>query len=111
MEMFETRSGPVIIIEARGRIDSTTATTFGARLTELIEAGCPRLVVDLSDIVYISSAGFRALLVAGRRADEVDGRLVLCGVAGEVRRLFELGAFIDLFAICASREEGVAHAS
>ena len=34
----------------------------------------------------------------------------LCGLSAEVRRMFELGAFLDVFAICGTREEGLAKA-
>ena len=70
--------------------------------------GRARLVVDLKQIIYISSAGFRALLVAGRLADETKGTLALCGLSAELQRLFDLGAFTDLFTIYASRDESVA---
>src|SRR6188474_2351026 len=99
MEIAEQQAGGVMIVEIKGRIDSNTAKAFGERLTGLIKAGQARLVVDLRDIIYISSAGFRALLVAGRLAEETNGTLALCGLSAEVQRLFDLGAFTDLFEI------------
>ena len=107
MEIAEQRAGEITIVEVKGRIDSNTAKAFGERLTSLIKTGRARLVVDLKDIIYISSAGFRALLVAGRLADETNGTLALCSLSVEVQRLFELGAFTDLFVIYPSREESV----
>jgi anti-sigma B factor antagonist len=111
MEIAEQHAGDITIVEIKGRIDSNTAKTFGEKLTSLIKAGQTRLIVDLKSIVYISSAGFRALLVAGRLAEETNGTLALCGLSGEVQRLFDLGAFTDLFVIYASREEGVTRLS
>lgn len=112
MQIFESvQSGeatPVVIIEPHGRIDSSTAHELADRLTGLISAGSPKLIIDFREIAYISSAGFRTLLIAGRAAEVVGGQLVLCGVAGEIRRLFDLGAFTDLFMICGSREESLA---
>ena len=70
--------------------------------------GRARLVVDLKQIIYISSAGFRALLVAGKLADETKGTLALCGLSAELQRLFDLGAFTDLFTIYGSRDESIA---
>jgi anti-anti-sigma factor len=107
MEMAEQQAGDITIVEIKGRIDSNTAKTFGEKLTSLIKAGRTRLIVDLKSIVYISSAGFRALLVAGRLAEETNGTLALCSLSGEVQRLFDLGAFTDLFVIYPSREEGL----
>jgi anti-sigma B factor antagonist len=107
MEIAEQHAGEVTIVEVKGRIDSNTAKAFGERLTSLIKAGRARLVVDLKHIIYISSAGFRALLLAGRLAEETNGTLALCSLSAEVQRLFDLGAFTDLFVIYPSREEGL----
>src|SRR5262249_20108691 len=107
MEIAELEAGPVTVVEVKGRIDSNSADVFGERLTGLMKAGRSRVVVDLKHIIYISSAGFRALLVAGRLAEETNGRLALCSLSAEVQRLFDLGAFTDLFVIYPSREEGV----
>jgi anti-sigma B factor antagonist len=111
MEIAEQLAGEITVVEVKGRIDSNTAKTFGDRLTGLIKDGRMRLVVDLKQIIYISSAGFRALLLAGKLADESNGTLALCGLSTEVQRLFELGAFTDLFVIYPSREESIAKLS
>jgi anti-sigma B factor antagonist len=107
VDIAEVHNGDITIVEIKGRIDSNTARPFGDRLTGLIKAGRKRVVVDLKNLVYISSAGFRALLLAGRLAEETQGTLVLCSLSSEVQRLFDLGAFTDLFPIYASREEGL----
>jgi anti-anti-sigma factor len=107
MKLVEALSDDVTIVEAYGRIDSTTAKEFGDRLTALIESGRGAIVVDLKNVVYISSAGFRALLIANRATTVKQGKLALCGVIGEVRRLFEIGAFMDEFLICPTQAEGI----
>jgi anti-anti-sigma factor len=107
MQIAVEQAGEVTVVEFKGRIDSNTAKTFGDKLMELLKSGRARLVVDLKHIAYISSAGFRALLLAGRLADETNGKLALCGLTSEVQRLFDLGSFTDLFVIYASRNESV----
>jgi anti-sigma B factor antagonist len=111
MEIAEQLAGDITVVEVKGRIDSNTAKAFGERLMGLIKDGRTRLVVDLKQIIYISSAGFRALLLAGKVADETNGTLALCGLSSEVQRLFDLGAFTDLFVIYPSRDEGIAKLS
>jgi anti-sigma B factor antagonist len=67
----------VTIIEVYGRLDSTTAKEFSDRLMALVQAGQSAIVVDLKNIAYISSAGFRVLLIANRVAAEKRSKLAL----------------------------------
>lgn len=108
MDLREDAVGDVTVLEVKGRIDSTTASTLGEKLTGALSVPDKRLVLDLRQLEYISSAGFRVLLLAAKRAEEAGTRFVLCGLSGKVRQLFDLGGFLDLFAISASREDGIA---
>jgi anti-anti-sigma factor len=110
MEIVESRSAGVVVVEPRGRMDSTTAKVFGDRIIELIRSGSHHLLIDLQHVLYISSAGFRSLLIARKLIDELQGKIVLCGMSAEIRRLFEIGRFTDLFLVCATRDEGIAKA-
>lgn len=108
MEILIGESDGVSTIAPKGRIDSITAKEFGDKVCALIRSGAKRVVIDLANIAYISSAGFRALLIAGKLAEETEGKLALCGVVGEVQRLFDISAFATAFNIFPSREECIA---
>jgi anti-anti-sigma factor len=107
MKLVEDVVDDITVLEAYGRLDSTTAKEFGDRLNALVQAGQSSIVVDLKNIAYISSAGFRVLLIASRVAAEKRSKLALCGVIGEVRRLFEIGDFIKRFVICQTQADGI----
>ena len=104
----EVQNGEITVVDINGRVDSSTAKSFEDKLTGLFRSGRNRVVVDLKHLVYISSAGCRALLVAGRLAKKSDGQLALCNITAEVMRVLELGGLTDYFAIYPSREEGLA---
>ena len=108
MELREESAGGVIILDVKGRVDSTTAPDFGERLGAILGASQSRLLVDFQQVDYISSAGFRVLLVAAKRAEDSGSRLVLCRLSAKVRQLFDLGGFLDLFSVLPSREEALA---
>lgn len=110
MEVKEEQVGGVTVLQVKGRLDSATSPMLGERLTAVLEAAKARVLVDFSQLEYISSAGFRILLQAAKRADQNTAKLVLCGVSGKVRQLFDLGGFLDLFSITSTREEGIAAA-
>jgi anti-anti-sigma factor len=107
VDLREEAIGDVTVLEVQGRVDSTSAPALGERLTGSLTGQGRGLVLDLRQLEYISSAGFRVLLLAGRRAEEAGHRLVLCGLSGKVRQLFDLGGFLDLFPITASRDEAI----
>ena len=107
MDLREDTSGDITILEVNGRIDSSTAPVLGEKLTASLVTPKRRLILDLRQLEYISSAGFRILLLAGKRAEESEARFVLCSVTGKVRQLFDLGGFLDLFVISGSREEAI----
>jgi anti-anti-sigma factor len=110
MDLKEEQVGGVTIVQVKGRLDSMTSPMLGERLTATLGAAKARVLVDFSQLEYISSAGFRILLQAAKRADQNAAKLVLCGVTGKVRQLFDLGGFLDLFSITATREDGIAAA-
>ncbi|HEV8517012.1 MAG TPA: STAS domain-containing protein [Burkholderiales bacterium] len=110
MELREEIAGEVAILDVKGRIDSTTASTLGDRLSAALAMRDRRLVLDLRQLEYISSAGFRVLLLAARRADESASRLVLCGLSSKVQQLFDLGGFLDFFQIASSRDDAISAA-
>jgi anti-sigma B factor antagonist len=108
MEILIAQTQGVSTVEPKGRIDTITAKEFGDKVCALIRSGATGIVIDLANIAYISSAGFRALLIAGKLAEDTRSRLALCGVTGEVRRLFDIGAFTSAFQIYPTREECIA---
>ena len=72
MDLREDIAGEVTVLEVKGRIDSTTAPVLGEKLTVALAAPQRRLVLDLRQLEYISSAGFRVLLLAAKRAEEAE---------------------------------------
>ena len=110
MELKEEQVQGITVLQVTGRLDSTTSPALGERLSGILDGSKSRLLVDFSQLEYISSAGFRVLLQAAKRADANTAKLVLCGVSGKVRQLFDLGGFLDLFSITSTREEGIAAA-
>ena len=95
MKLMEQVINNVTVLEPVGRLDSTTAKELVDRLIALVQAGRIAIVIDLKNIIYITSVGFHALLTANRATAEKQGKLALCGVIGNVKRLFEIGSFTE----------------
>lgn len=57
----ENRRVPVTVIEVTGNVDSATHMAFEAKAEELIKSGARYMLIDLTNVPYMSSAGLRAL--------------------------------------------------
>jgi anti-anti-sigma factor len=101
----EALADDVMRIAPEGRLDAVTVPAFEAALTEHLDAGRTRLVVDLAGVTYVSSSGLRALLSVRRRARADGGDVVLCNMLPRVREIFEMVGFVSLFRIFASVQE------
>lgn len=86
----------VVVIKLSGLVDSANSHLLENRLGELIDQGHVRLVFDLSDIDYISSAGWGIFVSEMKGIREKDGDLKLSGMAPDVRDVFELLEFDSL---------------
>lgn len=107
MEVSATLLDDVAAVAVKGRLDSSNAEGLRERLTQIIHSGSSRIIIDLQDVIYISSAGFRTLLITARAVDQARGCMVLCGIAGEVKRLFDVAAFSELFTIVPTRDDAL----
>ena len=97
----------VTIVEPRGRLDTAGAGPFQEQFEELVRTGARRILVDMRRVRYISSFGFRALLLASRFAESASGRMVLCEIPADVMNVVEMGGFSEVFTICFTREDAM----
>jgi len=109
MEISEESHDGIAALGIKGRIDNNSAPGLQERMSQLVRSGCSGVIVDFRHVAYISSAGFRALLIAAQLGESSRCAVALCGIVGEVRRMFEMAAFDQVFTILATREECAAH--
>lgn len=101
-----TDTGHTVLI-ATGRLDTGTAPEFEKQLLETLPQQ-PSLVVDLSGVDYISSAGLRVVLMGAKRAKQAQGKLVLCGLSPAIREVFAVSGFLKILDVRETRDEAVA---
>lgn len=94
----EVRNGCLILRPAK-RIDSSTAKSFEEQANALLDAGSKKVVIDFSDLDYISSAGLRVVLTTAKRAKAAGGALTLCGVHDNVKEVIEVSGFDSIFGV------------
>jgi anti-sigma B factor antagonist len=97
----------VTLIEVTGRIDSTNATKLGEALGEQIDAGRNQIVLDLSGVDYMSSAGLREMVAAAKRVRNSNGDLRLASPSTRVREVLELAGLNMIFQVYPTQVEAV----
>jgi anti-anti-sigma factor len=86
----------IVLLEVEGRIDHSTAPAFGSALLPQVE-GCAgedkKLLIDLSKVTYMSSAGLRVLMIAAKGCRKRSGKIVLAALQPSVQEVFKIGRF------------------
>jgi anti-sigma B factor antagonist len=103
----ERSEGPVTVVVLDGELDSGSAPAVQERLTGLVQPE-QRVLVDLTAVPYMSSAGLRTMLMLYRTAQAVDTSVGLVGVAPELRKMMEATGFLGFFAVHDTVEDGLA---
>lgn len=93
------------------RVDSTNAPETEAAVRALMDQGCTRILFDLSELVYISSAGLRVVLLTWKTLSKTGGRFALCRFNDNVRQVFEVSGFLPMFKVFKEREGALEYLS
>jgi anti-sigma B factor antagonist len=87
------------VLPLKGEIDLHVSPSVTALLDEVIGKKPERLVVDLSAVTYIDSAGLAALIQAMQKVEGYGGKFVLAGLQETVRSIFEISRLDQVFQI------------
>ncbi len=96
IEISHTSEGSQATVAVGGFLNANTAPELEAKMGEIMD-GCSSVVFDFSQLEYISSAGLRVLMGAYKRAAAAGGTISITGTSEEVREVFEITGFTDLF--------------
>ena len=107
MNITENRQGPISTFTLQGRVDSAGAVELEQALHEALSAGRTQIVLDLSKVAYINSAGLRILADVLTQNQANGGDLVLVAPSTRVRRVLQIVGFDRFFRMFDSMESAV----
>jgi anti-sigma B factor antagonist len=87
-----------VIVSVNGDLDGRTAPVAQQQIVPLIPDG-GRIVLDMSSVPYMSSAGLRMMLLLYRQATAKDARIALAGLSEEIRDTMDATGFLDFFVV------------
>lgn len=97
MTITKHTEGKKLTIALEGRLDTTTAPELEAELNNSLN-GVTQLVLDMEQLLYLSSAGLRVVLAAQKRMNK-QGHMTVMHVCRDIMEVFEITGFVDILDI------------
>ncbi len=114
MNVSSRRFASAVVLQVSGRLDQDTCDGFrGELMTEVERSGNEggSVVLDLSTLEYVSSAGLRCFMLASRQAKAQRGRIYVAALQPMVKEIFEISHFNLVFQVFPTVREALAAVS
>jgi len=105
MRIEDSKIGQAAVVQVAGRIDAAGSTVFEAHCKKLIDKGDTTIILDFSELEYLSSAGLRAVLTIAKKAKPAGGKIIISGLAGGAKEIFDISGFSSMFPMANTLED------
>ena len=95
------------IIALQGQVNSSNAATVETEVLSVVSQGAKNVLLNMTELSYISSAGLRVVLVLAKRLKQAGGKLVIYGMQPHVREVFDISGFLAILNVSATRTEAL----
>jgi len=106
MKLETSEENDILTVRLEGSLDGKTAPEAREQLQRFLAANS-KLILDLRNVDYLSSAGLRLLLVLYRELTARKGKLALLGVSEDIRTVMSHTGFLSFFTLVESAVEAV----
>jgi anti-sigma B factor antagonist len=97
------------VMRLSGALDGLTYLDLLKAFNQSIEKEAKRIVLDMNEVDYVSSAGLRVLLQGAKALKETEGEIVLFGMNSAVKEVFSLSGFKTLFRTFSYEDDAVSN--
>ena len=94
-----TEQGQTAVVTPHGEIGFVEAPSLRTHIKSAQDRKMPRLIVDLSNVQFMSTPGVATLVEALQTARRTSTVLILCGLQDRVRAVFEIARLHTVFRI------------
>ncbi len=107
MQISVKTANEVKVLAFEGSLDTQTSSDALTQLTQLIERGDRKILVNFEKLHYISSVGLRILLATAKQLKTADGELRICDLNEVVKEVFDISGFSTIFKIFGTESEAL----
>jgi stage II sporulation protein AA (anti-sigma F factor antagonist) len=94
------------VVALAGKLDAGSQSAAERYLESIVAEGSTRVVLDCTELEFISSAGIRALLFLVKRVKPIGGAVSVCAARPHVRQMLEFTGLKSILSISGTVEEG-----
>ena len=98
MTVNKTKNGEKTTLKLSGRLDTTTAPQLQEVLIPEFDSA-KQVELDFAELVYVSSAGLRVLLIGQKAAKAKGGQFTVANVSEEIMEVFAMTGFAEMLTI------------
>lgn len=99
MEVVIEKQNDVVTVFLKGRLDTLASQEVAQQLESLAEDASGTIIMDCTEMSYISSSGLRIFLTLRKAASEKGGKVIVRGISNDIRSVFMMTGFLNLFEI------------
>ena len=99
MEVKINEQDNVMTVQLIGRLDTAASQEVSANLQPVIAYADKTVVLDCKELDYISSSGLRIVLTVRKAAASKGGKVIVRDINNEIRQVFMMTGFLNLFEI------------
>jgi anti-sigma B factor antagonist len=107
MNIHTEQNGEIQVLKFEGNLDTNTSPKAQDALDKACEAGS-KVLVDFSNLDYVSSAGLRVLLMTAKKLKSQSGQFHICNLNETVQEVFEISGFSSIFNVFGDHEAALA---
>lgn len=102
-----SKNGGITIIKLGGSLDIQSAPELSAKLGGEIDGGAKKIILDMSGVDYIASAGLGAIISVNGKLKARGGEIRVSGMSDKIGKIFSLLGFSNLFKTYKNDEEAL----
>lgn len=106
LELTHTIDNMIALVQLRGHLDGNSQIAAETYFKMVVTSGSARVVLDLAQVEFISSAGLRAVLLLLKLVKGNHGGLAVCASQPHVTQLLEFSGLKTLLSIAPTVDEG-----
>lgn len=107
MKIKDQKINNAIVLEINGRIDTSNYGKIDEVFSKHLNKNENNIIVDFKEMDYISSSGLRILLTTFKKIKAKKGNFMLCSLQENIKEIFDISGFTNIFKIFANQEEAI----